>query len=139
MKDLELRIAEPVDMPVIESCIERFRLDSENLEFEQFIVAEKDGGIVGFGRIKPYERCFELGCVAVLEAHRNSLIGSAIVRKLIQDFPTDEVWITTNVPEYFRRFGFQYTADAPQEIHDKIERVCRSRLHPDAVIMLLRK
>jgi N-acetylglutamate synthase-like GNAT family acetyltransferase len=138
MREVLLREADSADMQIIESHIERFRLDNENLGFEQFIVAESDGDIVGFGRIKPYKHCYELGCVAVLEAYRNHLIGSAIVRKLIRDFPSSDIWITTGIPGYFQKFGFQLTTNAPGEIYDKIERVCQSRHHPDAVIMLLR-
>jgi N-acetylglutamate synthase-like GNAT family acetyltransferase len=77
--------------------------------------------------------------VAVLEAHRNRLIGSAIVERLIHDFPSRDVWITTDIPLYFEQFGFQRTDDAPREISDKITRVCYTRQHPDAVIMLFRK
>ena len=126
-------------MQMIESYVEKFRLDNENLKFEQFIVAERNESIIGFGRIKPYQHCFELGCVAVLEAYRRRAIGSAIVKKLIKDFPSDDIWITTDIPESFQRFGFQSATDAPQEILDKIERVCQGRQHPNAIIMLLRR
>jgi N-acetylglutamate synthase-like GNAT family acetyltransferase len=95
--------------------------------------------IAGFGRIKPYRHCFELGCVAVLEAYRKSSIGSAIVKRLIKDFPSDDIWITTEIPEYFQQFGFQFTTEAPQEILDKIKRVCQCRQHPNAIIMVLRR
>jgi N-acetylglutamate synthase-like GNAT family acetyltransferase len=139
MKDALLRKANLADMQIIESCVEKFRLDNENLRFEQFIVAERDGSIVGFGRIKPYLHCFELGCVAVLEAYRKRSVGSAIVKKLIKDFPSDDIWITTDVPEYFQRFGLQSTTDAPQEILDKIKRVYLRKQHPNAIIMLLRR
>jgi len=134
-----LRAAKESDMPFIRTHIERFRLDDENISFEQFTVAEKEGGIVGFGRIKPYKSCFELGCLGVLELYRNRGVGGAIVKKLIEDFPSDEIWITTDIPKYFERFGFNHTEDAPQEIKDKIRGVCQRKQHPDAVIMLLRK
>jgi amino-acid N-acetyltransferase len=139
MKDVSLRKANESDMKIIESCVEKFHLDNENLQFEQFIVAERNGSIIAFGRIKPYRHCFELGCVAVLEAYRKRSIGSAIVKRLIKDFPSDDIWITTDIPEYFRRFGFQSTTEAPQEILDKIKRVCQGRQHPNAIIMLLRR
>ena len=139
MKDVLLRRANVADIQIIESYVEKFRLDNENLKFEQFIVAERNGSIIGFGRTKPYKYCFELGCVAVLEAYRKRSIGSAIVKKLIEDFPSDDIWITTDIPEYFQRFGFQSTTDAPQEILDKIKRVCQFRQHSNAIIMLLRR
>ncbi len=139
MKDVLLRKANVADMQIIESCVDKFRLDNENLKFEQFIVAESKGSIIGFGRVKPYRHCFELGCIAVLEAYRKRSIGSAIVKRLIKEFPSDDIWITTDIPEYFQRFGFRPTTDAPQEILDKIKRVCQCRQHPDAIIMSLRR
>jgi N-acetylglutamate synthase-like GNAT family acetyltransferase len=139
MKEIKLRKADIADMPIIAAYIEEFRLDNENLKYEQFIVAEEKGNIVGFGRIKPYEYGFELGCVAVLEGYRNRSVGSAVVRKLIQDFPHKDIWITTGIPDYFERFGFQPADNAPHEIVDKIKRVCQLREHPNAIIMLSRK
>lgn len=139
MKNIILRKAEKLDMSSIETYIERFRLDDENTSFEQFIVAIKEGNIIGFGRIKPYKSCFELGCLGVLEPYRNQGIGAAIVRKLIQNFPSDEIWITTDIPKYFEQFGFNLTEDAPKEIKDKIKGMCQIKQHPDAVIMLLQK
>jgi len=139
MRDVLLRKANVADMQVIESYVEKFRLDNENLKSEQFIVAERNRSIIGFGRVKPYQYCFELGCVAVLEAYRKLSIGSVIVNRLIKDFPSDDIWITTDIPEYFQRFGFQVTTNAPQEILAKIKRVCQCRQHPNAIIMLLRR
>ena len=139
MKDVLLRKANAADMPIIQSYVEKFHLDNENLKSEQFIVAESRGSIIGFGRVKPYQHCFELGCVAVLEAYRKRSIGSAVVKRLIQNFPSDDIWITTDIPEYFQRFGFQSTTDAPQEILDKIKRVCQRGQHPNAIIMLLQR
>ncbi|UCG82068.1 MAG: GNAT family N-acetyltransferase [Dehalococcoidia bacterium] len=136
MKYIKLRKANITDMPIIEAYIEAFRLDNENLKYEQFTVAEENGNIVGFGRIKQYEYCSELGCVAVLEDCRNRSVGSALVRKLMQDFPRNDIWITTDIPEYFERFGFKPADEAPREIVDKIKRVCQSKQHPNAVIML---
>lgn len=137
--EIKLRKARKSDMPLIQAYIEKFKLDDENIRFEQFVVAEKGREPVGFGRIKPYQFCFELGGVGVLEPYRNQGIGATIVKKLIQDFPSDEVWITTDMPEYFARFGFKPAKEAPQEIKDKIERICQTKKRPNAIIMLLPK
>lgn len=139
MEKIKLRKAKKPDMPLIETCIERFRLDDENISFEQLVVAEKEGKIVGFGRIKPYRSCFELGCLGVLEPYRNQGIGTAIIKKLIEDFPSSEIWITTDIPKYFEQFGFEPTEDVPQEIKDKVKGVCQAKQHPDAIIMLFQK
>lgn len=139
MGRVKLRAAKESDMSLIRTHTEKFGLDDENMSFEQFIVAEKELGIIGFGRIKHYESCCELACLGVLEQYRNQGTGAAIVKKLIEIFPGNEIWITTDIPKYFERFGFELAKDAPQEIKDKIKSVCHAKHHSDTVIMLLIK
>lgn len=136
---IRFRKATEEDMSLIKKYIEHFRLDDESLSPEQFVIAEKKGKLAGFGRIKPYRNCYELGCVGVLEEYRNQGIGEQIVKKLIFEFPTKEVWITTDMPEYFAKFGFEITNDAPEEIKAKIGRVCLKKLRSCVVIMKLQK
>jgi threonine dehydratase len=117
------------DMPFISDTVQRLRLDGEWLEPEQFILVRRqdsDDGIVAFGRIKPYRETHELGSVAVLEEERGRGWGRLVVRELIRRFPQDEIFITTDLSEYFERFGFLRTDILPQEIEDKISRVCDS-------------
>jgi len=115
------------DMSFIGDTVLRLRLDGEWLEPQQFIVVRRQGGagIVAFGRIKPYQETHELGSVAVVEEERGRGWGRLVVRDLIRRFPQDEVFITTDLPEYFERLGFLRTDILPQEIEDKISRVCQ--------------
>ncbi len=125
------------DMSFIGDTVLRLRMDGERLEPQQFIVVRRQGsdGIVAFGRIKPYQETHELGSVAVVEEERGRGWGRLVVRDLIRRFPQDEVFITTDLPEYFERLGFLRTDILPQEIEDKISRVCDS-LRPGAVGMV---
>ena len=116
----------------------RFRLDDEGLAAEQFVVARERGRLVAFGRIKPYGRVHELGSVGVLEAERGRGLGGLIVCELVRRFPTRAVYITTDLPAYFARFGFCRIDDPPPEIAAKIARVC-ARLRSGVVAMLLEK
>jgi N-acetylglutamate synthase-like GNAT family acetyltransferase len=72
---VEIVPATAADMPTIEACIRRFKLDDEALAPAQFIVVRSRGRLVAFGRIKPYGRVAELGSVAVLEAARGCARG----------------------------------------------------------------
>lgn len=126
---LDFAPAAPADLPFIRETIEKFRLDPERVEAGQFLTLRRNGSIVAFGRIKPYETVQELGGVAVLEAERGRGYGEAIVRELIRRFPQDEVYITTDIPEYFERFGFLRTEILSQELRDKIHHVCESLRH----------
>lgn len=130
--------ADEEDLSTIEACVRRFKLDDEDLKAEQFLVLREQGRMVAFGRIKPYRHAYELGSVGVLETERGRGLGALVVEELIRRFPVDDVYITTDLPEYFERFGFRRTAEAPPEILDKIGRVC-GRLRTGVVAMVLRK
>lgn len=118
--------ATPADMSFIREMVERLRLDPEDLRPEQFITLRRNGRIVAFGRIKPYATAWELSAVAVIEEERGSGLGARIVRELIQRFPQDEVYVTTDLPQYFERLGFLRTEILPAEIEAKVRRVCGS-------------
>ena len=109
------------DMSFIADTIERLNLDLENLEASQFITVWRPGRIVAFGRIKPYRETYELGSVAVVEEERGNGLGEAVTRELIRTFPQDEVYITTDIPEYYERLGFLRTEIMPAELQAKIE------------------
>ena len=134
MRDVEAATA--ADMPLIEACVRRFRLDDEDLAAEQFIVVREGGRVVAFGRIKPYAAVYELGAVGVLEAERGRGLGTLVVRELIRRFPSRDVWITTDLPAWFERFGFAPIPEPPAEIAAKLVRVC-GRLRSGAVAMAL--
>src|SRR3972149_817879 len=83
------------DMPFVRDAVARLRLDGERLEGEQFIVLPRGGR--GWGEL--------------------------LVRELVRRFPQDEVYVTTDLPEYFERLGFLRTEILPPELEEKIARV----------------
>src|SRR5574342_1073749 len=102
---LHMRNATNLDMPSIVRMIGEFQLDYENLQPEQFIVVEDGDVMVGFGRLQPCLDATELGCVGVLHERRKQGIGRLIIDELICRGP-EEIWITTDKPDYFRTLGF---------------------------------
>ncbi len=134
-RQAQLTPASADDLPFIRETSDRLRLDPEDLQAQQFIVLRHDGGIAGFGRIKPYRETYELGSVAVLEDERGRGWGAMIVRELIGRFPQDEVYVTTDMPTYFERLGFLRSEILPPEIEAKVRRVCDS-LRPGTVGMV---
>ena len=133
-----IEVAGRDDMPLIEDCIRRFRLDDEDLKPEQFIVIREAGRILAFGRIKPYGSVYELGSVGVMEDCRRRGFGRRVTEELIRRFPTREVYITTDLPEYFEPLGFKMIESGPEPIFAKIGRVC-GRLRTGVVAMVLHK
>jgi len=138
MHDYQIRSAVYADLPFIQEMVARLRLDNEDLRPEQFIVVEEGERTVAFGRIKPYRRTFELGCVAVVEVRRGQGIGELVVRELIRRFPQRRVFVTTDIPEYFERLGFVRTTTLPRELSEKIDRV-EGKLRSGVVGMVYRR
>jgi N-acetylglutamate synthase-like GNAT family acetyltransferase len=138
MPDYRIRKAFQADLPFIQDMVARLRLDNEDLRPEQFIVLEEGERTLAFGRIKPYRRTFELGCVAVVEDRRGQGIGEFVVRELIRRFPQRRVYVTTDIPEYFERLGFVPTRALPRELSEKIDRV-EGKLRSGVVGMVYRR
>lgn len=135
-KSIEIRPASSYDMPLIKECAIKFRLDDEDLDYRQFIVAVDGDEIVGFGRIRPHREVYELGCIGVVESSRNRGIGRMMVEYLINAFPSDDVYITTDLIRYFERLGFRQIKSGPEELIEKLKRVCRSKCREGAVVMV---
>ena len=121
----EIRPARREDMPFIRECVRRFRLDNETLDAKQFITVRQGEEIIAFGRIKPYgDEVYELGCVGVIEGQRGRGLGRLVVQELIERFPTDAVYVTTDLAEYFEKLGFTRTDTLPRPLAEKIQTVC---------------
>jgi len=126
-------------MPFIRECVRRFRLDNEALHAEQFITLRQGGEIIAFGRIKPYsDDVYELGCVGVVEGQRGRGLGRLVVQELIERFPTDAVYVTTDLTDYFEKLGFTRTDTLPRPLAEKIQTVC-GKLRSSVVGMVHRR
>lgn len=137
--DILIRNAQSDDIPIIKECIDRFRLDDEDLDYRQFVVAVEGSEIAGFGRIRPHKEVYELGSVGVVEGRRKQGIGKMIVEHLINTFPTNDVYITTDLIKYFERLGFKKIEPGPKELIEKLQRVCKSKCREGAVVMLYKR
>ena len=135
---MTLRNATINDMPSIVRMIGEFDLDYEHLAPEQFLVIEEEGQVVAFGRLKPYPDALELGSVGVRPDRRKMGYGKRMVEALIERAP-DEIWITTNLRDYFRPFGFAESEQMPASIKNKLENFCHFTCRPGIAAMVLRK
>ncbi|MBI5025301.1 MAG: GNAT family N-acetyltransferase [Nitrospirae bacterium] len=126
-------------MSFITKKITDFRLDDEDLNYRQFVVAVDGEEVIGFGRIRPHKEVYELGSVGVIENRRNQGIGKMIVEHLINIFPASDVYITTDLPGYFEKFGFRILENGPIELIEKLDRVCKSKCREGAVVMVHKK
>jgi threonine dehydratase len=133
--DIDFTPATAEDLPFISETAERMKLDAAELAPEQFITVRRDGDIIGFGRIRPYKETFELATLAVVEEERDRGLGEAISRELIRRFPQDEVFVVTDVVDYWERLGFIRTDLLPTELETKRIIACET-LRPGATGMI---
>ena len=83
MSDFYIRPARAADAATIRSMIRAERLDPLNVHWENFLIAETGGRIIGIGQIKPYPGARELGSLAVAADQRQTGVGGAIINALI--------------------------------------------------------
>src|SRR5688572_16474363 len=79
-----IRPAREEDRSVIRAMVHQERLDPTQLRWQQYIVAETKGQIIGAGQLRRYGNVAELGSLVVMEAWRMRGIGGALVRALIE-------------------------------------------------------
>jgi N-acetylglutamate synthase-like GNAT family acetyltransferase len=137
MPDVTLRRATDRDLPALTQWAKRLALDRECLAAEQCLIAEVEGELVGFARLKPYDDgSLELGMLGVVPQHRGQgiarLLGEALLRRVP---PGCDVWVTTDQPDLGRKFGFEIADDAPCTIREKAGRCCEEFGRTGVVIM----
>jgi N-acetylglutamate synthase-like GNAT family acetyltransferase len=108
------------DMPIIEKFAQKLDLDCENFHYKEFIKAQKEGQLIGFGRLRKYSNCTELATLGVLLTERKKGVGSAIVSKLIEIGPK-EIFVTCVIPDFFKKVGFIQVKEYPAVLQKKID------------------
>src|SRR5512135_2696779 len=105
-----IRSARAADETTIKALIRAEHLDPLNVHWQNFLVAEdaEAGRIVGIGQVKPYHSGRELGSLAVASDRRQSGVGSAIIRALIERERGPLLLFCLAFREpYYGRFGFR--------------------------------
>lgn len=105
----QLRSAQAENLPAIKALVASEGGDTEDLQAEQFVVAQDDDGtILGCGRLKAYPDCIELASMAVVKGARATGIGRGIVNKLLERHQGPiHLICEDDVVGFFRRFGFE--------------------------------
>jgi N-acetylglutamate synthase-like GNAT family acetyltransferase len=96
------------DEATIKALIRAEHLDPLNVHWQNFLVAEEAGRIIGIGQVKPYPSGRELGSLAVLSDRRQNGVGGAIIRALIERERGPLLLFCLAFREsYYARFGFR--------------------------------
>ena len=105
-----IRLARAADEAAIKALIRAEHLDPLNVHWQNFLVAEDAdaGRIVGIGQVKPYHSGRELGSLVVVPDRRQSGVGGALIRALIEHERGPLLLFCLAFREpYYAKFGFQ--------------------------------
>ncbi len=139
MSSLPIELVEALDSDLIDvlELLESVNLDMDQVHTQQFYLATLNDDIVGLGRILEHDDCAELCSLGVLESQRGLSIGSKLVKALMAKAEGSPLYVVTDIPKYFERFGFQLTEVYPLSIADKLQRCIESYDCESPVVMAI--
>ncbi len=117
------------------SLAKEYKLDCENLQLNQFIIARINKQMIGFVRLKEYPDYVELSTLGVLSKFRYQGIGQFLTKQLIRMRHTEKIYIITSIPKYFIKFGFKQTCDIPRYLASKREN-CKTKCNSNKVTVM---
>jgi N-acetylglutamate synthase-like GNAT family acetyltransferase len=120
---------------VIEAVALREQLDSRNARPEEFVIAELNGEVVGFGRLIRHKDCWEIACMYVARDLRRLGLGTDIVESLLERLNEDlPVYAVTSLPDFFATLSFAPVSKMPDSIRCKYG-YCRTTFDDEVVVM----
>ncbi len=132
-----LRAGQESDLPVIEAVAQREQLDNREARPEEYVVAEADGVLIGFGRLLEHPDAWEIACMYVEPGKRRRRIGTQIVEALLALTDAERpVYAVAGVPDFFTALGFAPAEDMPASIKTKAD-YCRRSFDDVCVVMRL--
>lgn len=138
-KTMRIRHAAVADMAFIEEQLKKNNMDTQDLDFGEFVVATEDGEITGFGRMRKTGQFYQVGCVVVVEEKRSLGIGSLIVKHLIDLSPVTLAYVPIELEDYFAKLGFEKMQEGSKELYDALDEACRIKGRPNTAIMVYEK
>lgn len=141
---VDLRAARPDDLEPVRALLAAAELPLDGVpdDLAQFVVAERDGTIVGAIGLESYGEAGLLRSAVVAPSLRGTGLGERLVRALLETARArgtrELVLLTTTAERWFPRFGFERIArdEAPVALHASEE--FRGACPASAVTMRLR-
>jgi amino-acid N-acetyltransferase len=96
-------------LSAIESLLKSVWGDTNDISFEQFVVAKDDDKLIGCVRIKYLDKdCLELTSLAVLEGYRGKKVGSKLMEEILKKENKRPVYLLCFVDKkiFYTNFGF---------------------------------
>ncbi len=105
---MQIRPARPTDQAAIRQMIRAARLAPFNLQWPAFLVAVREGRVIGVGQVKAHrDGSRELASLAVAPGDQGQGVGSALVQALLER-ETGPVYLfcRAELEGFYARFGF---------------------------------
>jgi N-acetylglutamate synthase-like GNAT family acetyltransferase len=105
----QIRPARPEDQEIIVSFIRQAKLNPRNLHWERFLVAEKDGQIIGIRQVKVHAQgTREIASGFVLPEYRRQGISARLLDELLaREAGTLYTMVSEKREAYYEPFGFR--------------------------------
>ena len=110
-------------------------MDDRDLHLAQFLVAKETNELLGFGRIRARENCFELCSLGVTEPKRLQGIGKQLVKKLILK-SEKPLFLVCIIPEFFTPFGFKVVSEYPDAMQEKLDYCVSELVVPETYVVM---
>lgn len=128
-KNIEICKTRKKDIPYIEEKLQKYLLDAEGIDWQQFFVAKDNEKVIAFGRVIDHGDCFEIASLGVDYYHRKKGVGKKmflfLLKEALRRKGTKPIYIVTHLPEYFGKFGFKDAPAYPDHMGYKRSNKCR--------------
>jgi N-acetylglutamate synthase-like GNAT family acetyltransferase len=134
---VSIRPARAGDQPAITALVRRARLNPARLDWPGFMVAERDGRLLGVAQLRPHpDGAVELASLVVEPKSRGEGLATRLIDALLAGVTTD-VYTLVDRPHtgHFGRWGF--TEIAPAALPGSLARTYRTGRLATAVISVL--
>ena len=103
-----IRPAVPTDQPAIVSLIRQAKINSRNLHWEHFLIAEEDGQIVGIRQVKVHKQgTREVASGFVLPEYQHRGISAQLMNEILsREKGTLYLLCAKRWKKYYEQFGF---------------------------------
>ena len=109
---MRIRKAGKADFPQVRALATSYNLDYDHMESDDYWVAAEGRRIVGICGLKKHPDCWELCSLAVEPLFRGKNLGRELVGALLKA-TEDEIFLTTVIPGYFEKLGFEAAVPIP--------------------------
>jgi len=133
---LRIRKAKEEDNKEIYKLLEEVDEHTSAMAFDNFLVAEENGKILGAVKFEEFKDFFFLSSLSVNPKHQKKGIAREIMEYLLKGAEKD-IYIYTVLPEFFAKFGFKEVS-APGKLPSKSPMECE-RCYPEKCRAMLRK